>query len=51
MRQYIHGGRGEQGLYTSQSSSRTPDFYDKGRVIYDSSGKAGGRRYPTGLCR
>ena len=35
MRQYIHGGRGEQGLYTSQSSSRTPDFYDKGRVIYD----------------
>lgn len=27
------GGREEQGLYTSQSSSRTPYFCCKGRVI------------------
>lgn len=33
MRQYRHGGREEQGLYTSQSSSRTPYFCCKGRVI------------------
>nr|DAO59993.1 MAG TPA: hypothetical protein [Caudoviricetes sp.] len=29
MRQYRHGGRGEQGLYTSPPSSRTPYFYTK----------------------
>lgn len=40
-----------KGWYTSPPSSRTPLFLYKGRVIYDSSGKAGGRRYPTGLCR
>ena len=30
LRQYSYGGREKQGLYTSQSSLRPPDFLDRG---------------------
>ena len=30
LRQYSYGGREKQGLFTSQSSLRPPDFLDRG---------------------
>nr|DAZ38428.1 MAG TPA: hypothetical protein [Caudoviricetes sp.] len=47
MRQYRHGGRGEQGLYTSQSSSRPSLFLYKGRVIYDPGREIDCRWHPA----
>ena len=47
LRQYSYGGREKQGLYTSQSSLRPPDFLDRG--VFDMTPLV--RREPTQSAR
>lgn len=50
MRQYTWRPWGTRAVHVAVFLTDS-DFYDKGRVIYDSGRKAGGCRPSTGLCR